>query len=101
MWKYIENVEEEECMQHPIEKLAVINERKTLRENILRELYDYYFENKANAKTLTLDEYRNDEERYLACEYLKAKGLIDVTNPGGRNHALQITVYGIDVVENN
>lgn len=80
-------------------------DRKALRQDILRELYDYNFENKGEPKPV-VTEYNNDSERRVAYGYLNEKGLVhlDVKITGHERKAaygsVKITARGVDVIEN-
>lgn len=76
-------------------------ERQELRITLLKELYELYFSNNSlNAKVIDIDKLKKeDNEKALAYEYLRAKNLISDVSVGGNNAKYIISVYGIDVVE--
>jgi hypothetical protein len=76
-------------------------ERKTLRNELLDELYEYNFNNKGFPQRISKDDLDVNVEKALAYDYLSEKGLIRVDSAGGRLLNLKITAYGIDVVESN
>lgn len=74
-------------------------ERITLRRNVLKELYDFHFENRGRKKDVASEVSSN--EVYLAYKYLAGKGYIELDE---RNNGIfvdaNITSYGIDEIEN-
>ncbi|MEI4622143.1 hypothetical protein KFD70_19135 [Bacillus pfraonensis] len=80
-----------------------LNERETLRKNLLKELYNYHFENNGDALSVYLDVYVSEEDRqkHLTYEYLNGKGLIEYRPFSKDRRIVKITSYGIDTVENS
>lgn len=78
-----------------------IKERRELRINLLRELYNIYFDtvNNSNSKTISDNLAQEDKEKYLAYDYLINKNLIKDTKMGGITPKYSITVDGIDLIE--
>ena len=74
-----------------------IEDRKLLRMDILRELYELYFDaNISSSKEVSKDLLKNDREKYLAYIYLEEKGFIkDIRN----TLRFTITVSGMDLIE--
>lgn len=73
-------------------------ERKSLRDELLQQLYDFYFEH-GRAKQVMLKELNEDIERKLAYQYLTDKGLVAMHATGGTLYQFKITAEGIDYVE--
>lgn len=73
-------------------------ERKSLRFSLLKELYDYYFENNGMEMPFMLDEV-SDKEKNLAYQYLIDKNLIILRLLRGSMYGYKITAQGIDVIE--
>lgn len=79
-------------------------ERKQLRLDILKELYDYHFANNGESKSV-VQEVNSDSERKLAYEYLEDKGLIylKLETAGLERRVYQadakINARGIDSIE--
>ncbi|MDP7980468.1 hypothetical protein [Bacillus multifaciens] len=80
-----------------------LNKRKTLRENLLKELYDYHLKSGGEALYIYLDVYvsEEDKEKHVAYEYLNDKGLIEYKSFSKDKYMAKITSYGIDTVENS
>lgn len=82
-----------------------VEEKKALREQKLKELYDFNENNpgrEAGVKFTDLQGNEEDKKEYLAYEYLQEKGLISFKIMGGRNlYTAKINVRGIDYVEEN
>ncbi|MGM9925180.1 MAG: hypothetical protein ACI35R_13125 [Bacillus sp. (in: firmicutes)] len=77
-----------------------IQERKELREKLLKELYDHHFSGSRKAKPIA--EEIEDIEVRQAYLYLEDKGYISIKDPGHPAFAAAgITSYGIDYVEEN
>ncbi|MEY8350930.1 hypothetical protein AALF16_22140 [Bacillus cereus] len=76
-------------------------ERRILREKLIRDLYNYHFENAGRELTLTFNlDIKEDKEQHLAYQYWEGKGLInyDLISKGDL-YAVKINSYGIDYVE--
>jgi hypothetical protein len=72
--------------------------RIQLRDQLLEDLYKYYFSNKG--KGLKTIEDKLDSETYLAYKYLCDKNLITINDVGGNGEInIIITAYGIDEIE--
>jgi hypothetical protein len=71
-------------------------ERKTLRLNLLKELYDYHFANNCNMFGLRALK----EEAALAYKYLECKGFIAYSDCY-QHGSIAITPAGIDYIEEN
>jgi len=65
---------------------------------LLKELYDYYFENNGMEMPFMLDEV-NDKEKSLAYQYLVDKNLIILRLLRGSMYGYKITAQGIDFIE--
>lgn len=76
----------------------LFEERKSLRLSLLKELYDYYFENNGMEMPFMIDE-ANDKERELAYQYLIDKNLVLLRLLRGSMYGYKITAQGIDVIE--
>lgn len=80
--------------------VLTIEERQDLRKEILKDLYDYHFENNGRKKDAAQE--ASSHETNLAYEYLSGKGYIEYNV---RNNGLfadaKVTSYGIDIVEQN
>lgn len=74
-------------------------ERKTLRDDVLQEIYDHHFKNNGSLYQLSKQQLRKDTERNLAIEYLVDKGYLRKESRGMDNLVLSITSYGIDYIE--
>ncbi|WP_002204555.1 hypothetical protein [Bacillus cereus] len=76
-------------------------ERRILREELIRDLYNHYFENAGRELMLTFNfDDKEDKEKHLAYQYWEGKGLINyrlISKDG--IHAVKINSYGIDYVE--
>jgi len=81
-----------------------IEEKKALRNQKLKELYDFNEQNAGREAMIKYADLRNNEEEkmeHLAYEYLAQKGFINYKVFGGNNlYQAKITAYGIDYVEN-
>ncbi|PKR86110.1 hypothetical protein [Heyndrickxia camelliae] len=78
-----------------------VEERKDLRNKLLKELYDYHFANSSTKAKPIADEIRDNEYK-SAYLYLVDKGLIELENFGHPALAgAKINAFGIDEVENN
>ena len=76
------------------------DERRKLRVDLLRNLYDHYFENEGNYKEVFLG--KMDKDSKLAYRYLYDVGLIrseEFEHLEGKSYRLTITAKGIDFVE--
>lgn len=71
-------------------------ERKELRLNLLKELYNYHFSHNGNWFKLGILK----TELNLAYKYLEGKGLISYSDPYQQG-SISITPLGIDFVEEN
>jgi hypothetical protein len=82
---------------------SVVNERDSLRNDLLNELYDYNFKNNGKEKMVNVTD---NPEIHVAYVYLFEKGLINYSyTAAGRERKItmpqaKITARGIDVVEN-
>jgi hypothetical protein len=76
-----------------------ILDRQILRNELLQDLYDYFFNNKGRSFRTSRDELEMEIEKGLAYDYLAEKGLITMSFPGGRQIEMRITAYGIDQIE--
>ncbi len=74
------------------------NQRKELRDKLLKKAYDYYFEKKGC--DMYVDEGTEEPETLLAYQYLSDKRLIKYEHFGGKEMKVKITDYGIDFIEN-
>ncbi|PRT27732.1 hypothetical protein [Bacillus wiedmannii] len=76
-------------------------ERRMLREKLIRELYSDYFENAGQEVLIRLNlDDKEDRENHLAYQYLEEKGLIyyrPISKDGG--YGVKINAHGIDYVE--
>lgn len=73
-------------------------ERAQIRMAILKELYDYNFENGGKAKNISKEIL--DNEKRAAFIYLADKNLVELIRFEDRNFPeARITAYGIDEVE--
>lgn len=75
-----------------------IQERKALRQSLLVQVYENYFEKSGAALVETKEDLRADKEKDLAYQYLLDKGLISCSNIGNSLH-IKPTVHGIDYIE--
>jgi hypothetical protein len=84
-----------------VEEVIVLDgkARIELRNKLLQELYDIYFEKNGSGKKYSNEDLRSDSETNLAYEYLKEKNLLDKRFPGGRVTEFIITAHGIDEIE--
>ena len=76
------------------------DERRKLRVDLLRDLYEHYFENEGKYKEIFLN--KTDKESKLAYRYLYDAGLIrseEFEHLEGKSYRLTITAKGIDFVE--
>lgn len=78
----------------------IVEDRKALRLALLKELYNYYFENNGMEMPFMLDEAK-DKEKNLAYQYLVDKNLIVVRQLRGVMYGYKITAQGIDVIESS
>lgn len=76
-----------------------IEERKSKRTELLKELYNYFFEKGGAAYKVAKKDILDDREKELALMYLEQKNLITIDRQGN-NMFVKMTVYGIDAVEN-
>ncbi|HDX9640906.1 TPA: hypothetical protein ACGXMH_005025 [Bacillus mobilis] len=76
-------------------------ERRFLREKLIRDLYNDYFENagREEMRRVNFDD-REEKERHLAYKYLEEKGLINY-RPISKDgiYGIRINAHGIDYVE--
>lgn len=78
-----------------------IEERKAKRKEVLKEIYNHYFENGGTAYKVIKQDLLNDREKELALLYLEEKRLIRIDKQGNTNFFIKATAYGIDEVENS
>lgn len=78
----------------------IYGDRKALRYTLMKELYDYYFQNNGMEMPFMLDEAK-DKEKNLAYQYLVEKNLIIVKQLRGAMYGYKITAQGIDVIESS
>lgn len=76
-----------------------ISERKILRSELLKKIYDHYFETGGEKYEVSIRILNDDPEGKMALEYLKEKGYIVVTYKGDGSQEYAPTVSGIDIVE--
>ncbi|OME02637.1 hypothetical protein BSK54_10280 [Paenibacillus odorifer] len=77
-----------------------IQERKSLRYSILKQIYEHYFESGGGSYTEKFE--KNNVEKLLAFKYLSRKGYIKFTYSDYQNEYevdADIQVEGIDKVE--
>lgn len=79
--------------------LESIKERKKLRNKILFDLYDFYFENGGEEKNINVNDTQKNPEDRLAFRYLSEMGLINFEPRVGNRVALIIKAKGITYVE--
>ncbi|MEK5175094.1 hypothetical protein NST63_18005 [Heyndrickxia sp. FSL W8-0496] len=78
-----------------------LEERKALRNKLLKDLYDYHFSN-SSTKAKPIAEEIRDNEYKSAYLYLENKGYIEFENFGHPAFAgAKINAFGIDEVEKN
>lgn len=78
----------------------IYDERRKLRVDLLRGLYEHYFENEGKHKEVFVD--KMDKETKLAYKYLAEIGLIkseEFEHLEGKSVRFTITARGIDFVE--
>ncbi|ASZ15652.1 hypothetical protein CK938_03025 [Bacillus cereus] len=76
-------------------------ERRFLREKLIRDLYNHYFESAGRELMLTFNlDHEEDKEKHLTYQYWEGKGLINyrIISKDGL-YAVKINSYGIDYVE--
>lgn len=73
--------------------------RQRLRDELLLEVYNHYFEKGGVALLTKSEKLQEDKEKTLAYQYLEQKGLIEKEKRGQQNIYIKPTVTGIDVVE--
>ncbi|OAB25252.1 hypothetical protein PMSD_28120 [Paenibacillus macquariensis subsp. defensor] len=76
-----------------------VEERKKLRNELLKGLYDCHFEKNGNGKKLDDSFLKEDTEVNLAYLYLVDKGYVVKVSPGGRITVFSINSRGIDLIE--
>lgn len=75
-----------------------IKKRQELRENLIKDLYNHYFNNSGAPLTIVVTETETEEE--LAYKYLEDKGYLQMERQGRDNLLIELTTDGIDIVEN-
>lgn len=78
-----------------------IDEKKELRMNLLKELYDYNEKTGGHEKQVPRNVPMKDEDKdmILAYEYLEGKGWISFKPFHKSAYVAKISAYGIDYVE--
>ncbi|AFL99506.1 hypothetical protein Desde_1074 [Desulfitobacterium dehalogenans ATCC 51507] len=76
-----------------------IEERKTFRLKLLKELYNHHFKSNGTQKQLDKRDLAKEIEKQLAYEYLAEKGLITIKQSAGAQFSCKVTALGIDLIE--
>lgn len=79
-----------------------VEEKKQLREELLKELYDWHHERAGREVIITFNDLHNNEDdkkKHLAYLYLSEKGLIEYKVFSKDRYSARISVYGIDYIE--
>ncbi|HDR6956466.1 MULTISPECIES: hypothetical protein [Bacillus cereus group] len=75
-------------------------ERRILREKLIRESYNHHFENVEEEFIFQINwGNRESEETHLAYRYLEEKGLIYYISTRDGKYEVRINAHGIDHVE--
>ncbi|GED35084.1 hypothetical protein P9G84_22105 [Brevibacillus centrosporus] len=75
-------------------------QRNQARLDLLKELYDYHFQNGGRAASINTEkEGKTDNELVTAIQYLDDKNLIEGKILHRAAYQAKITAYGIDLIE--
>ncbi|PIC65349.1 hypothetical protein CSV79_01635 [Sporosarcina sp. P13] len=78
-----------------------IQEKKELRNQLLKGLYDWNEQSAGRPKQITVSMPMTEDEKknHLAYEYIRDKSYIDYSSKASTLFFAKITAYGIDKIE--